>query len=80
MNKFNLYSEPIIKVAPNRSEWGVGNPYYDSFDGSDEYNDFIRRLTKTKWWRKYNKTILENIYKSNSGIFSKDGFIPHDEI
>ena len=32
------------------------------------------------WWRRYNKTLLENIYKSNSGIFSKDGFIPHKDL
>ena len=37
-------------------------------------------MTKTKWWRKYNKTILESIYKSNNGVFSRDGFIPHSEL
>jgi len=78
--KFKLYSEPIIKVAPSRSKWGKGDPYYDSFKDSDEYNRFIRKLTRTMWWRKYNKTLLENIYKSNSGIFSKDGFIPHKDL
>ena len=78
--KFRLYSEPIIKVAPSRSKWGKGDPYYDSFKDSDEYNKFIYKLTKTRWWRKHNKTLLENIYKSNSGIFSKDGFIPHEEL
>jgi hypothetical protein len=80
LHKFRLYSEPIIKVAPRRSKWGKGDPYYDNFKDAEEYNRFIYKMTKTKWWRKYNKTILENIYKSNSGIFSKDGFIPHDEI
>jgi len=78
--KFKLYSEPIIKVAPTRSKWGVGDPYYDSFKDCNEYNRFIYKITKTMWWRKYNKTLLENIYKSNSGIFSKDGFISHDEL
>jgi len=78
--KFKLYSEPIIKVAPSRSKWGKGDPYYDSFKDSDEYNKFIYKLTKTRWWRKYNKILLENIYKSNSGIFSKDGFISHEEL
>jgi hypothetical protein len=77
---FKLYSEPIIKVAPSRSKWGKGDPYYDSFKDNSEYNEFIYKLTKTKWWRKYNKTILENIYKSNSGIFSKDGFISHEDL
>ena len=78
--KFKLYSEPIIKVAPSRSKWGKGDPYYDSFKDSDEYNKFIYKLTKTRWWRKHNKTLLKNIYKSNSGIFSKDGFISHEEL
>jgi hypothetical protein len=80
LNKFKLYSEPIIKVSPRRSEWGKGNPFYDNFKDSKEYNHFIYKMTKTKWWRKYNKIILENIYKSNSGIFSRDGFIPHSEL
>ena len=80
ITKFRLYSEPIIKVAPSRSKWGKGDPYYDSFKDSDEYNRFIHRITKTRWWRKYNQTLLENIYKSNSGIFSKDGLSPHNEL
>jgi hypothetical protein len=37
-------------------------------------------MTKTKWWKKYNKTILENIYKSNSGLYTRDGFIPYSEL
>jgi len=78
--KFRLYSEPIIKVAPRRSKWGKGDPYFDNFKDSEEYNRFIYKMTKTKWWRKYNKIILENIYKSNSGIFSRDGFIPYSEL
>ena len=78
--KFRLYSEPIIKVSPRRSKWGKGNPYYDNFKDADEYNQFIYKITKTKWWKKYNKTILENIYKSNNGIFSRDGFIPYSEL
>jgi hypothetical protein len=80
LNKFRLYSEPIIKVSPSRSKWGEGNPYYDNFKNCNEYNDFIYGITKTKWWKKYNKTILENIYKSNSGLFSRDGFIPYSEL
>jgi len=80
LNKFRLYSEPIIKVSPRRSKWGEGDPYYDNFKDCNEYNDFIYRITKTKWWKKYNKTILENIYKSNSGLYTRDGFIPYSEL
>ncbi len=80
LNKFRLYSEPIIKVSPPRKKWGVGNPYYDNFRDFEEYNNFIVSLIKTKWWKKYNKKILENIYKSNSGIFSRDGFIPYSKL
>ena len=80
LNKFRLYSEPIIKVSPCRSKWGEGNPYYDNFKDCNEYNDFIYRITKTKWWKKHNKTILENIYKSNSGLYTRDGFIPYSEL
>lgn len=80
IEKYKLYSEPIIKVAPNRKDWGVGNPYYDTFNTSKEYNDFIDKIVKTKWWKKYNKTILKSIYKSNSGIFSKEGFIPYSDL
>lgn len=80
LNKFRLYSEPIIKVSPSRSKWGKGNPYYDNFKDCNEYNDFIYKITKTKWWKKYKKTILENIYKSNSGLFTRDGFIPYSEL
>jgi hypothetical protein len=64
LNKFRLYSEPIIKVSPRRSKWGEGDPYYDNFKDCNEYN----------------KTILENIYKSNSGLFTRDGFIPYSEL
>jgi len=80
LNTYKLYSEPIIKVAPTRSKWGKGDPYYDAFESCDEYNKFIYKITKTRWWRKYNKTILKNIYTSNSGIFSKDGFIPYTDL
>tara|TARA_R110000824_G_scaffold303769_4_gene491618 strand:+ start:481 stop:1122 length:642 start_codon:yes stop_codon:yes gene_type:complete len=80
LNTYKLYSEPIIKVAPTRSKWGKGDPYYDAFESCVEYNKFIYKITKTRWWRKYNKTILKNIYTSNSGIFSKDGFIPYTDL
>lgn len=80
LNTYKLYSEPIIKVAPTRSKWGKGDPYYDAFESCNEYNKFIYKITKTRWWRKYNKTILKNIYTSNSGIFSKDGFIPYSDL
>jgi hypothetical protein len=80
LNKFRLYSEPIIKVSPQRKKWGKGDPFYDNFKDSEEYNNFILSLIKTKWWKKYNRKILESIYKSNSGIFSRDGFIPHSEL
>lgn len=80
LKSYKLYSEPIIKVAPSRSKWGKGDPYYDAFESCDEYNKFIYSLTKTRWWRRYNKEILKNIYTSNSGIFSKDGFIPHSKL
>jgi hypothetical protein len=80
IESYKLYSEPIIKVAPSRKNWGEGNPYYDAFNTSNEYNDFIKKIVKTKWWKKYNKTILKSIYKSNSGIFSKEGFIPYSDL
>jgi hypothetical protein len=80
LKKFRLYSEPIIKVCPTRSKWGKGNPFFDNFNGSDEYNEFIYNITKTKWWRKYNQKILENICMSNEGIFSIDGLIPNSEL
>ena len=80
LTTYKLYSEPIIKVAPTRSKWGKGDPYYDAFESCNEYNTFIYKITKTRWWRKYNKTILKNIYTSNSGIFSKDGFIPYSDL
>ena len=80
LNVFKLYSEPIIKVSPRRSKWGKGNPFFDNFKDCEEYNNFIYRITKTKWWKKYNKTILKNIYISNIGVFSKDGLIPHSEL
>ena len=57
IESYKLYSEPIIKVAPSRKNWGEGNPYYDAFNTSNEYNDFIKKIVKTKWWKKYNKTI-----------------------
>lgn len=80
LEKFRLYSEPIIKVSPSRSKWGVGNPFFDNFNSSDEYNEFIENLTKTKWWEEENKNILEYIYMSNEGIFSIDGLIPNEEL
>jgi hypothetical protein len=80
LKKFRLYSEPIIKVCPTRSKWGVGNPFFDNFNGSDEYNEFIYNLTKTEWWKNQNQKILENICMSNEGIFSIDGLIPNSEL
>lgn len=80
IESYKLYSEPIIKVAPSRKNWGKGNPYYDTFKTSSEYNNFIKKIIKTKWWKKYNKKILKSIYKSNSGIFSKEGFIPYSDL
>jgi hypothetical protein len=80
LKKFRLYSEPIIKVCPTRSKWGVGNSFFDNFNGSDEYNEFIYNLTKTEWWKKQNQKILENICMSNEGIFSIDGLIPNSEL
>jgi hypothetical protein len=80
LKKYRLYSEPIIKIAPSRSNWGVGNPYYDHFSNSDEYNKFIRKMTKTWWWRKHNKTIMDNITGSNCGVICKDGMIPHSDL
>ena len=76
LNKFRLYSEPILKVAPNKSDWGVGNPFFDSFESSDEYNTFIESLMNTNWWKKYNSIILDSITHSNRGIYCKDGFVP----
>lgn len=77
LKKFRLYSEPIVKVSPTRSKWGKGNPFFDNFSGAEEYNEFIERMMKTKWWGKLSKIILDNIYMSNEGIFSKDGVIPN---
>ena len=78
LKKYRLYSEPIIKVAPTRSKWGKGNSFFDNFNGSDDYNNFIESIFKSKWWKKLNKKILENIYKSNCGLFTKDGAIPNE--
>lgn len=80
LKTYKLYSEPIIKVSPRRSKWGKGDPFYDNFTDCEEYNKFIEKITKTKWWKKYNKTILKNIYQSNCGVFSKDGLIPYSEL
>lgn len=80
LSKFRLYSEPILKVAPSKSDWGVGNPFYDSFKGSVEYNLFIESLMKTNWWEKYNGIILDSITNSNRGIYCKDGFVPHTHL
>jgi len=78
LKKFRLYSEPIIKVAPTRRKWGKGNPFFDNFNGSEEYNKFIVSIINSKWWKKLNKKILENICYSNCGLFTKDGVIPNE--
>jgi hypothetical protein len=72
-----LYSEPIIKVAPRRTNWGKGNFILDNFT-STEYNDFIYRMTQTKWWSENNKIILDNITKTCKGIYLLDGYVPND--
>ena len=80
LKTYKLYSEPIIKVAPSRSKWGKGNPYYDNFTCCDEYNKFIEELTHTKWWKDWNLIILDSIKYSNRGIYCKDGFLSHDQL
>jgi hypothetical protein len=78
LKKYRLYSEPIIKVSPTRSKWGKGNSFFDNFNGSEEYNNFIESIFHSKWWKRLNKKILENIYNSNCGLFTKDGPIPNE--
>jgi len=80
LKKYLIYSEPIIKVAPSRSKWGVGDPFYDTFKGAAEYNSFIENLLKTKWWNRYSGIILDSITHSNRGIYCKCGFIPHSQL
>lgn len=75
LTKFKLYSEPIIKVSPSRSKWGEGDPFFDNFNNSTEYNSFIDNLFNTKWWKRYNQIILDSITHSNRGVYCKDGFI-----
>lgn len=75
LTKFKLYSEPIIKVSPTRSKWGEGDPFFDNFNSSTEYNSFIDNLFNTKWWKRYNQIILDSITHSNRGVYCKDGFI-----
>lgn len=76
LKKYRLYSEPILKVSPKKDKWGEGNPFFDSFESSEEYNTFIESLMDTNWWKKYNNIILDSITHSNRGIYCKDGFIP----
>ena len=80
LKKYRLYSEPIIKVAPSRSKWGSGDPFFDNFRSAVEYNNFIGDLMETKWWRQYNQIILDSIIYSNRGIYCKDGFLCHDKL
>lgn len=80
LKKYRLYSEPIIKVAPSRSKWGSGDPFFDNFKSSLEYNNFIVELMNTKWWQNYNQIILDSIIYSNKGIYCKDGFLSHDQL
>jgi len=80
LNKYRLYSEPIIKVAPSRSKWGTGDPFFDNFKSAVEYNNFIISLMDTKWWKQYHQIILDSIIYSNRGIYCKDGFLCHDKL
>lgn len=80
LKKYRLYSEPIIKVSPSRSKWGKGDPFYDNFTSSTEYNGFIENLFNTKWWTRYNQIILDSITHSNRGIYCKDGFLSHEKL
>ena len=80
LKTYKLYSEPIIKVAPTRSKWGKGNPYFDNFSCCNEYNSFIEELTHTKWWKDWNQIILDSIKYSNRGIYCKDGFLHHNQL
>ena len=80
LKKYRLYSEPILKVSPRRDNWGEGNPFFDSFESSQEYNTFIESLMETNWWKNYNKIILDSITHSNRGIYCKDGFVPHTQL
>ena len=80
LKKYRLYSEPILKVSPRKDSWGKGNPFFDSFESSKEYNEFIVSLMETNWWKKYNSIILDSITHSNRGIYCKDGFVPHTHL
>lgn len=80
LKKYRLYSEPILKVSPTKDKWKEGNPFFDSFESSEEYNRFISSLMETSWWERYNSIILDSITHSNRGIYCKDGFVSHTQL
>lgn len=79
LNKWLLYSEPIIKIAPSRSKFKKGDFVYDNIS-EDRYNNFLINFMKSKWWLENNQIVLDKITNSNKGIYCKDGFIPNEDL
>ena len=77
--KWQVYSEPIIKVAPSNSDFVKGNIIYDNIS-EEIYNDFMERFMQSDWWVNNNQLVLENIVNTSIGVYCKDGFIPKDKL
>ena len=79
--KYILYSEPIIKIAPNEKDWKKGHKQYDVFPEPEKYNKFINDLMDSVWWKKDSAKILNKITNSSKGIqFKNDIFIKKEDI
>tara|TARA_Y100001968_G_scaffold324984_1_gene365453 strand:- start:280 stop:1242 length:963 start_codon:yes stop_codon:yes gene_type:complete len=79
--KYILYSEPIIKIAPDKKDWKKGHKQYDVFPNPEKYNKFINDLMDSVWWKKDSDKILNKIINSSKGIqFKNDIFIKKEDI
>jgi hypothetical protein len=74
---WTLYSEPLVKIASNKSIEIVTNLLGDGDEelGKSNYNKLINKI-----FNKNKEVLLDNIISSNSGIRFKDEYVSKDDL
>jgi hypothetical protein len=76
LNKFHIYSEPVIKIADK----GSAQKALGVFGSKENYNKFIRDLKENFRNRMYDTRIQLSMIENSIGIQCIDGFIPKSDI
>ena len=77
LRKGILYSEPIIKIAT----WKPDHYIYKEFNNNKQkYNQIIKDLQKTKWWKLESEYIKNEIASSSLGIQLEDAYVHNKDL